>query len=186
MELRIQHTWPQVGIDTTQGQLSIEQKPAQMEITSKPAQLQGGGEAFRVEINQYPCWAEVGLKNSTDLLREFAQRGHADALEGIGRRAAEGDQLASIETKVDAIVAIATNVLLPPPDEFNIALMPTSRPEINFVGGKKLTIEPIPVDIKVTPQGAKIDFNPGKVDIYLKQKPEFSFEFVGDNIDSYG
>ena len=59
------------------------------------------------EIDQKACRAAYGLKDQIDWIRELSQDGKRAAMEGIGRVVAEGNRLAAIENKEDAISAIA-------------------------------------------------------------------------------
>lgn len=183
MQLRIEHTWPKLGINRSQGQLSIEQSPGQLEIKSIQATLSLEGEPIRVEIDQYPCRADVGMKNNFDLLKEAAERGRGNALEGIGRRAAEGDQMAAIQNKVDAIVSQAASVTLQPPTEFNFTMLPQSRPIINFVGEQTVAVQRGGVQLSSIPATLTIDYQPSVMEIYLQQQASLKMEFVGDNLD---
>jgi hypothetical protein len=51
----------------------------------------------RVQIDQYQCFAEAGLKNNGDLLREAAQMSIQQAMDYTAKAAADGDELAAIE-----------------------------------------------------------------------------------------
>lgn len=183
MQFRITHVWPRIEINTIPAQQWLEQIPARIEITTQPTKTEMVGEPFRVEINQYPCFAETGLKNVFDLTRDEAERAKQLVLEGIGRRAEEGDELAAIEHKGNPLAEQAEAVTNPPPAEFNIAFMPQSRPEITVSGGKKLLIEPGKVEISFRPGQVIHDYQPGKVEIYLAQKPELQIEFIGSVVD---
>lgn len=183
MAVLIHHTWPRIEINRIPAEQRLEQKLARIEIDTVPAQLEMVGEPFRLEINQYPCFAEAGLKNVFDLTRDEAERARQLALEGIAMRAREGDELAAIERKGNPLVEQALDAAFPPPAEFNIALMPVSRPEIRISGGKKLMIEPGRTEISYVPGYVNHVFRPGKVEIYLAQKPELKIEFTGNTVD---
>lgn len=183
MALRITHIWPRLEIHTTRAEQQLEQIPARLEIATEPARTEMVGEPFRVEINQYPCFAEAGLKNVFDLTREESERARQQLLEGIARRAQEGDGLAAIERKGNPLVEQALEIANPPPAEFNIAFIPQSRPEITIHGGKKLLIEPGKITFSFQPGSVTYDFRPGQVEIYLAQKAELQIEFTGNTVD---
>lgn len=182
MELQINHIWPQIAIDSTPPQQSIEQKPAQVEITTEPMTASFEGEAFKLEINQYQCFAEAGLKSVFDLIKTYAEEGRAAALEGIGRRAAEGTQMAAIDkgARVEKIVA---NRIMTGPADITIGFIPQSRPEISFRGGKEYIFKPGKVNINITASHVTHDYKPGSLEVYLKQKAEFQINFVPGKLD---
>ncbi|HEX3032836.1 MAG TPA: DUF6470 family protein [Bacillota bacterium] len=183
MRLQVNHIWGQIGIDRIPGQLSIRQKPAELNITTTPGELVSQGEDFHVQIDSYPCRAEVGLKNNFDQLKEIADRAKVAVLEGIGRVAREGDDLAAINKKGDPLVQHSLNKVLEPPAEFNIAMIPTSRPIIEFVGGKTLAFEAGGVSFNPAPAAVDINYQPGQVSVYVRQQHELEIRFVGANVD---
>lgn len=64
------------------------------------------------EIDQTPCRASYGIKEQLVWMRELSQKARQAAMEGLGRVVAEGNRMAQIENKEDAIVAIATEKAL--------------------------------------------------------------------------
>lgn len=182
MELRINHSWPQLGMETTPPQQLIEQPRAQLETTTTPVQGSVEGEAFRLEIDQSACFAETGLKNIFDLIKDYAQEGRGALLEGIGRRAAEGTQLAAIDKgrRLEDIIAEKT---LPRMADSTIAFIPQSRPQINFTGGKTYKLEAGETNTKITPARPIHEYTPGSVSIYLKQMPELQIDWVPGKLD---
>jgi hypothetical protein len=186
MQLKVTNIHGQIGININDASLSIRQPPADMEITTKPAELNMETNQVKIKIDQSQCFSEAGLKDVFELTEEFAQRGREVALEAVGNIAGEGDRMAMIENRADPFVEIATNKALPPPAEFNIALMPVSRPKIEFEGGVYFNPQMGQVDIRVQINAPEISSTQPSLDIYLLQKPVFSFEFVGNTVDIRG
>lgn len=182
MELRINHTWPQLGFETTPPIQRIEQPRASLETTTTPMQVSVEGEAFHVEIDQSRCFAEAGLKNILEVIRDYAQEGRAALLEGIGRRAAEGTQMAAIDKgrRIEDIIAEKT---LPRLAQSVLTFIPQSRPEISFVGGKTYKIEPGETNTKITANLPTHDYTPGSVRIYPTQYPELQIDWVPSKFD---
>lgn len=186
MQLKITNIHGQIGININDASLSIRQPQADLEITTKPAELNMETRQVRIKIDQSQCFSEAGLKDVFELTEEFAQRGREAALEAVSNIAGEGDRMAMIQNHADAFAEIATNKALPPPADFNITLMPVSKPKIDFEGGVYFNPRMGQVDIRAQENSPEISATQPSVDIYMLQKPEFSFEFVGNTVDIWG
>lgn len=185
-ELRITNIRGMIGINQTDALLSIRQPRADLEISSSPPQLNMHTEHLRIKIDQSQCFSEAGLKGVLELTGEFAKRGQQAALEAIGTIISEGNRMANIVNKADAIAEIAAERAVPPPAETNIVLMPTSRPKIEFEGGLSFDPEAGQVNIRAKANPPEINVQDGSLEIYLLQRPEFRMEFVGQNVDITG
>ena len=184
LSLQITNIHGQIGINTNNAEQSIRQPQAELNIQTTPSELNMHTEHVRIRIDQSRCFAEAGLKSVFELTYEFAQRGIQASLEAIGNEVYEGNLMGAIKNKIDAIAAIAAQKAFPPPADFNIALMPQSRPKIDFIGGE-VSYNPQMgnVSIEIRPNKAEINVTPGSVEIYMLQKPYFHFEFIGNNVD---
>lgn len=172
-----------IGIDTTSSKLILSQPPADFEIEKKEARVRIHAEQVRVVIDQRQCFNESGLMDFLTLTEDAKQRGKQAVLEGIGRLVAEGNQMAAIENKQDAIVLISESNSVQM-QEYNIEAMPKSRPKVDFVGGTvDIKVEEGYVSVNVKPNKPQIDVEPGRVEVFLRQKPHISFEYVGENLD---
>lgn len=136
----------------------------------------------RVLIDQYQCFAEAGLKNNRDLMREGTQRGYRQVMKYIGQTARDGYALAAIEQGGNPIADIAVREAYPQ-KEFNIAFIPQSRPEIKVVGSVSTSCdkngEGVNNGVKgnYAPGFANSDFTPAKVNIYVKQYPSVDIKY---------
>lgn len=148
--LNIQQQYAKIAITTTRPQLNLQTSRPQIEIESEPAKLeihQGKGE---LAIDSTPYRYSIGFKNIQDIARDNAREGRQTALETIGRIAQEGDRMARIETKENAIANMAAESTIPVPPELIWA--PIAKPDINY---------------RFNP--AQIDYIPGKLDINLRR-----------------
>lgn len=186
MQLRITNIHGQIGININDAVLSIRQPKADLEITTKPVELNIETKQVQIKIDQSQCFSEAGLKDVFELTDDFAQRGSEAALEAIGNITDEGNRMAMIETQADPFAEIGKDKALPPPADFNIALMPVSRPKIDFEGG--LSFDPVITEVEIRSQlnPPEISATYPSIDFYMIQKPEFRFEFVGNNLDIRG
>ncbi|MDK2919036.1 MAG: hypothetical protein PWQ37_1769 [Candidatus Petromonas sp.] len=175
-----------IGINTTPGKMEITQPKADINMNTEHPRIEIHSEQVRVQIDQYQCFAEAGLKNYLDLTKETVQLAKQAAMQGIERIVRQGNELAAIENGLDPIPNQAEeNAFELFKKEFNFDLIPKSRPKIDFKGGTvdiKVHEGKVNMDIKVNkPQ---INYTPGKVEIYLRQKNSIDIQYVGGNMDT--
>ena len=187
MQLQINSIRGQLGIIRHDAVLSIRQPRAQVKMTSMPAELNTRTEHIKVRIDQSQCFSESGLKRVFELSDELAARARQAVLEGIAAVAVEGNRMSMIENKSNAVVEIALDKTFTPPADFNVDLMPKSRPKIEFEGGK-VHFDPVlgGVNIEVQVNPPEISATPASIEYFWQQKPFFRMEFIGNNIDVLG
>lgn len=174
-------TWAKIGIQTNNAALSIRQPCGQQSLEHRDVRMFVEREPTVVQIDQSACFAEAGLKNALELSRENAEMGRMAVLEGIARRADEGNMLAGIETGVSAIAEIAAQNLDTAKD-FTIAFIPQSRPTINITGSFYLRWEIGGVDANYQPRYPEIEYTPGNVGIYLRQQGDIEIHYVDEKV----
>jgi len=168
----------------------MRSQPARLELERRPPIVNIHTELPKVEIDQYECFATSGLKNYLDLAREGAQLGHQQALEYIGKLAADGDTFAAIEQGGSPIAEIAERDAYPE-RVFGIVAMPSARPQISVRGGVQLQPEYDPIGfrngikIRFVPGEFIADYIPGNVNIFMRQYNSVNIKYVGSNIDMY-
>ncbi|QXM07420.1 hypothetical protein KVH43_07105 [Crassaminicella indica] len=168
--------------------MSIQQPKADIKMTTKLPKVEIHTEPVKVQIDQYPCRAEIGFKNYIDLTKDTASFAKQKAMEGIARIVRQGNEMAAIQNKTDVIPEQAEeNAYHLFDKEFNFDLIPKSRPKIDFIGGK-VDIKPIEgkVNMDVGVNKPIIDYKMGKVDIYLRQKNSINIEYVGGRFNQLG
>jgi len=183
MQLQVTNIRAQIGISKYDAVLSVRQPGAGLEIAARRPVLNARTEHPQVRIDQSRCFAEIGRKGISEFTGDFAREGMGAVLEAVGRMVQEGNRMAAIKNKADAVAEIAMNKALPPPAEFNITLIPKSRPQIDFVGGVSFNPEQGIVNINFNPGAAEIQITRGRVELYMQRRPEFAFKFVGENVD---
>ncbi|GAV26143.1 hypothetical protein ciss_20760 [Carboxydothermus islandicus] len=92
----------------------------------------------RVLIDTTRCRADIGYLTPVEFSRTQAKKGMDAALEGIVRRVDEGNLLAAFE-KGNTIESI----VVPPLQEveLTVRMLPTVRPEINFVKNNSVFLD---------------------------------------------
>ncbi len=176
----------ELDIRVTRARLDLRQPPADVQMHQKHPRIIMHKEPLQIRIDQRQCFNESGRMDPTALMDHIAGIGKQAVQEGIARIVEEGNRMARFDLKEDAFAEIAYDNSYPV-YEFNMVTMPRSRPKIDFVGGNlDIQVDEGYVDIKVEPHGLQTQYQPGKVDIRLKQYPHISFRYIGNNVDSKG
>ncbi|MTI46804.1 MAG: hypothetical protein FH761_03135 [Firmicutes bacterium] len=163
-----------MSIEQPQGELSINRTNTDMIIKK---------ESPKVIIDQYQCFAEAGLKNNEDMIKEYAQLGHKKAIEGIRRIVSEGNMLANVRSGSPNMVArIAKSISWGGIKEFKFDMIPKSRPKIEVEGYLQIDWNIGELDINYTPHSPKINYQIGKVEAYLNRKPSIDINYIDERL----
>jgi hypothetical protein len=186
-QIRLQQTYAQIGIRTTQPVQEIQQTPAKISIKQVPTQLSIERQPGQMIIDQEQAWNELGFKKISTLIADTAEFAKQEALAAVAEIAQAGDQLARIENKGDVIVAQSTEKGNPPPRDTILAFIPSH-------GSVKFQYTPTELKINWKKGGAEIlptqyhttehNYTPGKTEVYLRQKQGLEIDFVGLFVDN--
>ncbi|WP_221566969.1 DUF6470 family protein [Alkalihalobacillus sp. TS-13] len=179
-QIRIQSQPALIGLKTTKGVQQISQPKAEQSIQQPKADLNTKTTKGTLTIDQTQAWNDMDLKSVFVQTEEAAQLGREDLLAGIARRAQEGDQLMRIENGGNPIAEHARVNSGGEMKEWNIGWIPSA-------GSVKLDYQPARVDIEVqvnkpiietTPKKPEHTYQPGDVEVFLRQRNSLSIDFV--------
>ncbi|NEN85109.1 DUF6470 family protein [Paenibacillus elgii] len=170
LRLSIRQAFGQIGIQTQNattdirspmGQLSIEQQPAQMDFHSEPGEL---------SIDSSAAWSALGSGPHLEWLNSIYSQLPNIALQGIAKIVENGNRMAQIHNPRNAFAEIAQNAFsddspieyVGPASNMNVKVHYEARPAVT-------NIEPGKVNIEYTPMKPEVQYNPGRVEIYMKQ-----------------
>ncbi|MCI1592500.1 DUF6470 family protein [Heyndrickxia oleronia] len=186
-QIRLQSQMAQIEMTTNPAKQSIEQPGPDLDLQQPPAELHIDRTPSVLSIDQSEARADVDLKSIRRRVEEFAQNGYQEWLNGIARRAQEGNELMRIENGGNPIASIGKqNGKLLPTYEFNIGYVPKA-------GSVKIDFQPTKLDIQwdikkpINNTKARkpiIDYQPGTVDIRIKQYQDLQIDF--DNLKYVG
>ena len=185
-QIQLHQTYAQIGLRTTQPVQEIEQMPAEQSIKQVPATMNIDRKPTHLDIDQEQLWNELNFKNNSVFSEDMAEFAKQELMDAISEISQEGDQLAAIEQKTDAINAIVTSKINPGSAEFNIAFIPSyGSVKINYTP-TELNIDwnKGGVEIQVTPHKPNHTYTPGKTEVYLRQMQSLQIDFVGGNINT--
>ena len=184
-QIRMHQTYAQIGLRTVEPVQEIQQIPADLSIKQYPSKMNIDRKPSQLEIDQEQAWNELNLKKISVLSADMAEFSKQEGFEAIAQISQEGDQLARIEHKNDAVASIATEKGNPEPADFNVAFIPS-------YGSVKIHYTPSEVSINWKQGGAEIEFTPhkpihnytpGKTKVYLRQMQDLQIDFVGLNVN---
>lgn len=190
MGLSIRTTPAEIAIETKQANLNMHVTNAKLEQKQKPPLIYIKTEQAMIQIDQYPCFAEEGLKNNFDFIKEYAQKGLQSVTAYTGKIARDGDEMAKIGHDANIMINIAKNSAIDKKD-FNIGYIPKSRPRISSTGGtlelKAQSINSIGEINGVTgnyiPGKISYNYTPPIVDIRVVSYGTIDIKYTG--IDTY-
>jgi hypothetical protein len=173
-----------IDIRSTPASIRVHQFQADLQISSKLPRVEVQKEQISIQIDQSQCFEEAGLKGIAAMGDDISNRAKAAVLQGIERVAAEGDMLGAVENKGNPIPVIAYNNLFQEVD-YNIELMPRSKPKIDFIGGNlDIRVDEGYTDIQVTPRKPQIDVQLGSIKFSYIQPLQAGMTSPGSKIDS--
>lgn len=180
-QIRLQQTYAQIGLRITQPVQELQQAPSELSIKQTPATMNIIRTPGKLDINQDQARNQVNMKMPDVFSRDNAEAARQAGLEAIAEIVQEGNQLAAIETKTDALAAIAENKSLPEQDDYNIAFIPSyGSVQIDYTPTElHIEWEKGGVEIKATPRQVTHNYTVGKTEVYLQQKNQLQIDFIG-------
>lgn len=171
----------QVGLGTNNAKIEYTSPKGKLEMSTVKAQMEISPGWAKVKIDQTIPFAEAGRKTPSMFSKEYADLGKQYVLQGIARRAQEGD-LAARPPYGDAIQRIIMNKF-PTKVDFNVAAIPQSRPEIDFVNlEKEITWRIGGSQRAFNISQGEFNYQAGGVDIYMEQYPSINFQFIDTKV----
>jgi len=172
-KLELSITDPVLNIRTTSPKTQLSTQPAIVEIRRTEGKL---------ELDFTPYRYSIGFKNNADFMRDFANEGKQAALEAVARIAQEGDRLARIESKEDAIVQMAIESNFPEPPDITWARI--EPPIIHYEPGKvDFNVIRGKVDLNLQRGTVELNLQRGEVKGRITQYPSIRFWTTNNEVD---
>ncbi|MBM7607972.1 hypothetical protein JOD29_001216 [Lysinibacillus composti] len=179
-KLQIQSTKAQIGLTIQKPVQEIQQPKANLDLQQPKAILKMETTKSKLSIDTTEARADLDLKSSRRRTSEVAQHSQEEAMNGIARRAQEGNELMRIENGGNPIASHASNWGKQPYSSLNIKFVPSA-------GSVKVNFEPGNVDIQVEQQkvinNSKANkpihnYTPGKVKVEMLQDPSMKIDWL--------
>lgn len=170
-QIEIQKTDAQIRMAQPQAELTIQQPEAELTIRTTPGKLR---------IDQSEAWADLNLMHITKRNELFAREGKNSLMQGIARRARQGDELMKIENGGDAIIHQAMQNSADPMKSLGIKFIPSHfSVKTSYQPAEvQIDVQPKKPIIHATPQSPEFSYEPGNVTTSLKQRQYLEISFT--------
>lgn len=184
---------PGVEINLQHGRLGIEESPYQFEMSHQMDRVEVAQEQSRVQmearnidinIDMTEMRQDMGLYNFRDRMQMRVQESFETALEAIGRYGEIGDRLMDFQN--NDIADIAFEEMLD--DDVQVEIDYLSPPEFS-VEGPELEVDSIPAQYEMSTEmenqlnRPEYNFQPGDINIFLRQEPGIEITVPGREVD---
>jgi len=156
IQLNIQDA--KVDLNITEPKQHIEQPRAQQHIEQPAATLEIHHTDAKLLVDSSQAYRDLGLISNAESIQNFAAKGQSAVMEGMARRASEGD--AMMEIRKDNGRATLSNIAKQHDTFEQQRLGITWKPSI---GSVKIKYQAGSLDIRIQAQKPKIDVQLGKV-----------------------
>ena len=173
-----------IGMRSSKGKLKIYYSNADLSIQQPKAELKIKKTSSKLYIDQTQAWNNLNLKSAFVRIRDMSNMGRQAVLEGIKRRVDQGDTLMKIENKGNPIKSQAIENSqsqggydtghVPPTDAVKIQYQPTQL-DIQWHIHQP--------DIKVTTHKPQYHYQPGELNIYVRQYPSLTINMAGNQVN---
>lgn len=180
-QLQIQTTPGRLGLNIEKPVQQIEQPSASIDQQQPAAILEVSTTNPQLSIDTTAVREDIDMKSTFKRTEEYAQMGQQAAMQGLARRAEEGQQLLRIENGGNTIADLAKQNGTPP----------TAQLGIRFVANRskiQMSITPGTTTINATPQKPVFNvqvnkpihtYTPGKVTGQMEQYPSIQIDWKG-------
>ncbi|MFD2442729.1 DUF6470 family protein [Bacillus sp. CGMCC 1.16607] len=185
--LEITNTNAILGLTQHRTKIEIKQPMAEVKMNQPQPEVEMYTSNSKLEIDQTEAFADANLKTAFRNIEEWVARSKRKISQNIAEEVSEGNKLMSIEHQRETVIPqIAKQESETPPAEIDFGNMPKSANSIKF------HYQPSEIKIKVNTENLKVDvkthdpiikFNPGDLQIYLKQKASIHIKAIGTFVD---
>lgn len=180
-QLQIQTTPGKLGLNIEKPVQQIEQPKATIDQQQPAATLEISTTRSQLSVDTTAIREDIDMKSTFKRTEEYAQLGRQAALDGVGRRAEEGQQLLRIENGGNTIADLAKQNGTPSPAPLGIRFV-ANRSKI------QMSITPGTTTINAMAQKPVFnvqvnmpihDYTPGKVTGQMERHPSIQIDWKG-------
>ncbi|MDQ1911279.1 DUF6470 family protein [Paenibacillus sp. GD4] len=169
-QIQIRQQYAKLGMDADHAVIEQQQPKATYEMKRIPSQLDMKQPIGELTIDQSKAWDAYGKGGILTTMNRIYSQAESIALQGIARRVEQGNRLADIASKRNAIAENAKDLFFTFP-EFDYAgpasydnvdiTYQARKPEIQVTDGR--------IDVNTHPNKPELSFQRGKLDMYMLQ-----------------
>ncbi|MFF2018092.1 DUF6470 family protein [Paenibacillus sp. NPDC058177] len=174
--LQIRQTSALIGIDADPGSISITQPKADLSVNTTPGELTVQSYRPKLNVDQSRAWAAYHGGNMLEMNKRIYSGIQQLYLQGIARKVEQGNRMAQFFRPGNTIAEVYGTDTEPnsfpenrgPASYDNVDInIETTAPLINFRAAQ--------VNLEVERHFPEIEFNRGKLDIYMQQYASIQF-----------
>ncbi|CQR70456.1 hypothetical protein SOV_39890 [Sporomusa ovata DSM 2662] len=182
LTLNISQQYAKINITTARADMRLSTTRPQLMIDTEPAVVEISQPKGELEIDWEPFWSSIGLKTPSQFSRDCAELGRQTAMETIARIAQDGNRMAAIESKEDAMVAMAADSTLQPVPEVVWAHL---EPPVIHYTARPPVFNPSPGSVKYNfVRGTvNMDYLPAQVNISMAQYSSVKMWVTDNSVD---
>jgi hypothetical protein len=182
MDIRILQQSAMLGVKTTYPKLELKTSSAVVQrnpgsVDLKIRRTEGG-----LKLDSSPAREAIGYYSPKAFTRMIAQKGNKVAMEGIGRRAAEGSEMVDVHKNGFVIPDIAERNAWKDPVKVEIA--PKPRPRMSYTPDKiQMDVQASQDQYAVSRSQYDSHLNWGHVEVYIRQQNQIKVDWTGNLLD---
>lgn len=179
-QIRMESQMAKIAINSTPGKQSIEQPKADIDLQPAKVAMEIKRTPGKLTIDQTKAWEDRNLANTFRFIEKQTEEAKKAWLEGIARRAEQGDQLMKIEKGGNPLAEQAKQNSEKPQYNINVGWIPS-------LFSVKFDYEPGTLDIdwhlqkaefRAIPHKPVIHYERGHVDIKMAQYQNVKIDFA--------
>lgn len=177
LRLSIQQTYAQIGMNTQQASLSLSHRSSELTIDQEPAQMEIEQPNGQLAVDSSAAWAALAKGGNLEWKQSIYSQAKEVVLQAIAKKVEDGNRMAAIHTKSDAIAELAMDAI-----GYRLPVQYAGAPsytnvKVNYTAeAAKVTIIPQKADIQYQPAKLEGQYERGDVNIYVKQRQSIAIE----------
>lgn len=170
-QIRMESQFAKIGMNQRMSKIYMQQKKADLTIKQSKATVEMEIIPSKLTIDQTEAWEQMNLKSTARMIEEYAKKGSEAVLEGMARKAEQGDELMRIEKSGNPIVSQAIQNGHRQSKRLGITFIPEPfSVKINYEPSQlHIHVQPNPPIIEAIPNRPEIEFERGQLNIYMEQ-----------------
>jgi hypothetical protein len=169
-QIQIRTEPAQLDYEIKLGQYDIQQPKAHFELRQPRAEQHIEQPLGQLQVDSSRAWDALGVGGNLEMMNRIYSNAHDIALQGIAKRVEDGNRMANIANKNDAIAELAADWRVSFSEFDTLGLASSMNVDVSYEPGK-LVIEatPHPVELQASVSPPEVQYIMGKHNMYMQQ-----------------
>ncbi|GAA3412801.1 DUF6470 family protein [Paenibacillus hodogayensis] len=170
-QIQIRQQYARIGIDADLGQYTMKQPRPTFELEQPKAKLTIRQPRGEMDIDQTKAWDALARTNILEVMNRIYSQAKDIALQGIAKIVEDGNRMAAIhKSSADAFAELAGDVRVSFPEMQYAGEASYDNVDVFYTARKpEIEAEPGQVRLNSHPNWPEVEYNRGKLDIYMQQ-----------------